>query len=81
MIFFHDTTTSVYILGDYNIHIKKEIKSFVFKCFFNCFVGVLDRGVKPLGERSSFTGDTAARFDVGTFPELGKQNKLDDYNE
>ena len=38
--------------------------------------------VKALGEHSSgFDGNTAAQFYVGTFPEIGRQNKLDDYNE
>ena len=59
-----------------------NFKRFVFKSFFNWFVGVLSWVVKALGERSSsFDGDMVALFSTGTFPEKRRQNKLDNYNE
>ena len=69
LTFFHYTTRHFGIE-----RYTQKIKRFVFKSFFNSFVGVLAWVDEALGEHSNFDGDTAARFSVGTFPELEMQN-------
>ena len=65
-----------------DIHIKK-VKRFVFKVSSTVLLEcLLEWLIKPLCEHSSnFDSDTMTRFSIGTFLELGRQSKLDNYNE